>query len=372
MYVLKSYYVNSVCCITVMLLTSCGTLNINDFKPETVINKQKEINKEKKIIGQLKDATTVTESYVNQAQTFIENKNFESAIDKISDAINFLVDFSENNYQYFINRREEYKKVYQSLHYTRGMVYLNMKGNERNAYMDFRKATEYFPEAYIAAAEAQFVIFDRSPNVYTYNSASSAYAQAINKFPDNKRLFYKSASITYRYWKYRPDNTVGKNSSLRLSYAHLTKALEIDKKYQEAYMLRALIGMELGYSSSGSLRDSGMAVNLNPENPEAHYVKGFIDYGYGNHKYAIEDLQEAIKLEPTNEKYKNTLVKWQQPKSMSSSDVIASLFTMAFLSALITDNQSDNGNSEFYSNFLESSRKENEAYRQRNIDIFSN
>jgi tetratricopeptide (TPR) repeat protein len=81
-----------------------------------------------------------------------------------------------------------------------------------------------------------------------------------------------------------------------------TKAIEIDKKFIDAYRNRASVYCSLG-NYEGAIEDYSKIIELNPEDIYAYEDRGLSKYSLKNYIGAIEDFNEIIKLDENSKIY---------------------------------------------------------------------
>src|ERR1039458_5418392 len=77
--------------------------------------------------------------------------------------------------------------------------------------------------------------------------------------------------------------------------ALLSKAIKINPRYEDAFLLRASVRQAL-YNFSGAANDYSQTIALNPGNQAAYYGRGICNLGLKDLKGAIVNFTTAIKL----------------------------------------------------------------------------
>ncbi len=79
---------------------------------------------------------------------------------------------------------------------------------------------------------------------------------------------------------------------------YLTKAIEVDDHFKEAYYFRGIAYYE-NDNSEQAIKDYDRAIELDPKPPaEAHVLRGMAYNKKGNYEQAIKDYDKAIELNP--------------------------------------------------------------------------
>jgi tetratricopeptide (TPR) repeat protein len=82
--------------------------------------------------------------------------------------------------------------------------------------------------------------------------------------------------------------------------ADLTKTIDLDPKFPNAYFVRGLLKQELE-DYQEAIGDYSMALKINPNHEDAYYGRGICKSSVDNHYGAITDLTKVLDLNPNSE-----------------------------------------------------------------------
>ncbi len=96
------------------------------------------------------------------------------------------------------------------------------------------------------------------------------------------------------YWKGIIRSSLGENKT---AIHEFDQAIKLDAKFSEAYNDRALAKFSSG-DERGAMQDYNQAIKLKPNFDRAFNNRGLLLYAQGNTKQAIQDFSQAIKINP--------------------------------------------------------------------------
>ena len=235
---------------------------------------------------------------------------------------------------------EEHGRALARLYARRGWAHLH-DDHIGNAIRDLLQAREHYdlPYVHVALGEAYRMQMDDQGNrealLSAREGAEQAYESAIEHYPYDARLHYALASALFSYCTDRRAPTRGcggQGGTLDEARQHLFDAVRLDREYVEAYMLQALVFLELGNNQISPTTAAERAVELQPENPEAHYVLGLVaSRSEYTRNEAVQHAQRALELDPGNERYAHAAEQWARPKVDPLTAFIGGLFFLSLL-----------------------------------------
>lgn len=201
----------------------------------------------------------------------------------------------------------------------------------------FRSIAKLNLEDYVGAEEDASRAIDLNPyltdawevrgvarqNLGRNDDAIADYRHALALLPRNRQLMfnmalaqhdvksYAAADSTFEdLLKYYPGFEAGYLGRARLRLAQadtvaastdISKALSINKKSVNAYIMRADIAIQRGDSLENALRDMDEAVKLQPRMTGLYINRAFLRYRLDDFFGAMADYDYAIELDPINE-----------------------------------------------------------------------
>ena len=246
------------------------------------------------------DPSSAAFCYNNRANIYRTQEKFDLAIDDYTKAIELVRD----NSLWYLNRAKLYQEI----------------GQENNAFRDFSKAIELEPEI----AENWY---NRGDFHYNFGhdkdalndlkealKVDSTYVDAINlmgliyqnqekielaiKTYDHGIAFEEIApeSVAYCYSNRAAIHKT--QEKFQLAIDDYTKAIALDSINSLWYTYRARLYEYLEEENKAFL-DYSKAIELEPEIAENWYNRGDFHYNYGNDLEALNDLEEAVKINPS-------------------------------------------------------------------------
>ncbi len=116
-----------------------------------------------------------------------------------------------------------------------------------------------------------------------------ACTEILSQDPHNVIAYFKRGKA---YLDYRTDTR-----DLPLAIADLTKAIEIDAKYANAYNLRG-IALRRNGDLARAIADQSTAIEINPAFASAYNSRGFVYRQQRDYDRALRDYNKAIELDP--------------------------------------------------------------------------
>ena len=92
------------------------------------------------------------------------------------------------------------------------------------------------------------------------------------------------------------------NKAYNNAFRDLTKAIEINPAYVEAYWTRATVRRARKESERAIIEDYDKAIKANPGNAEGYYNRGMAYHGSGKADQAMADYSKAIEINPKHAK----------------------------------------------------------------------
>jgi len=153
-----------------------------------------------------------------------------------------------------------------------------------------------FPEA-VKASKTALKYKETAENFYNfglvnditgaYDEAEKAFEKAISKNSRYKEAYVKLADLQRRLKKFPQ------------SLSNSTRALNIDPKFADAYLVRSLsYGDQLKYPEA--INDLSTLILMDPQNPDYFYQRGIMYQNFAQHPTAVNDFNKVISINPEN------------------------------------------------------------------------
>lgn len=238
-----------------------------------LLNKHFHKNNEAK--ADFKKVVLINKSYIKEARIELgdlnfEEKNYNSAIKNYSEVIkidsSYIEAFTHRAKAYYYIKKFDLSienfiyalsiKPTDDIYFYLGLNYIEKK--------HWAKASDYFTKA--------IDLNNKNGEFYLYR-ASTYFSQADDP------------------------NSEHHNALLKTALADYDKALEIDKRFEEAYFERGEVKMELK-DYIGAISDFKHAILIKPDDLDAHFLKAMCNYHYGYTVQAKKELLDIIKKDP--------------------------------------------------------------------------
>lgn len=119
-----------------------------------------------------------------------------------------------------------------------------------------------------------------------YQEALDAFEKAIELDPDFAEA-YRERGFLY-----------GMQRKNEAAYADVAKAMKLAPKDGANYLNRAMLHINLEKDYSKAIEDLDQAIKLDPKNPKSFNVRGYARMMLRKYKEAIPDLKEVVRLNP--------------------------------------------------------------------------
>jgi tetratricopeptide (TPR) repeat protein len=206
---------------------------------------------------------TVPRVYYNRGIVFMNEKNYDRAIQDYSKAIELNPNYTE-------------------AYYNRGIVFTNENNYDR-AIQDYSKAIELNPN-YTEAYNNRGNIFKNNKN---YDRALEDYNKAIELNPKLTEA-YNNRGVVF----------INKNRNAD-AISDFNKAIELNPKLTEAYNNRGIVFINENKNSE-AISDVNKAIELDPDFADAYNNRGIIFYREKRYEEAISNYTKVIALKADN------------------------------------------------------------------------
>jgi tetratricopeptide (TPR) repeat protein len=105
---------------------------------------------------------------------------------------------------------------------------------------------------------------------------------------------------------YQEADTLFHRGKIKQGFALLSRAIKLDPGYLNAYVLRAIVNLDLGTSMENVVVDSTFVLEKDPDNADMYQVRAQAYIRLEKLDEASIDLENAIRLSPENGKYYTT------------------------------------------------------------------
>ncbi len=214
---------------------------------------------------------TVTMAYNNRAALWIDEKNYEAAM---------------NDYNKAIAIRSEYADAYQN----RAVLFAGLNKNEEALY-DYNKAIELKSNSIEAYNNRGMLLM----NMQKYAEALNDFNKALDIAPDYAIVYNSRGNLFLNEGKY--------DQALQ----DYNMAIQLQPNYVQSYNGRGVLFMRQ-QKNNEAVAEFNRAIDVQPGYAEAYCNRAIAEYNLGRKDRACHDLQQAIDLE--NQAARNFYNQW--------------------------------------------------------------
>ena len=264
----------------------------------------KHFNETEEALADFKKVTFLESDFKNEA-------HFEIGLIKVDqgDYKGSVIDFS-----IVLNSDSTNSKAY----YLRGIS--NKLSNQYEvALLDFKSAIKHDTNN----TDAYFQKGTVEVETEKFNEAIETLTKTIQKSPKHAQAYFVRGISHFEEASRKEFDH--KKSHLHSALSDFNKCLEIDEKIEPAYFDRGEVKMELR-DYIGAIADFKKAIELKPNDLEAHYLKAICNYHYGYEDIATKEMKDIVNMDSTyanaryfiaerlyeTQKYKEALVEFNK------------------------------------------------------------
>jgi len=156
------------------------------------------------------------------------------------------------------------------------------------------------PETYEAYLKGMFYLYKKTPEGFAKGLA--LLQQATEKDPADP-LPYAGLALAYPIIYHGPGGTIPPREGFPRARAAALKALELDESSAQAHLALAAIKLYFDWDWTGTEKEFRLALELNPNLPEAHTHYGWYLRLFGRNEEGVAEQKKAVELDPLSPFY---------------------------------------------------------------------
>lgn len=126
---------------------------------------------------------------------------------------------------------------------------------------------------------------------HEWRDSISLWTRAVRQDPENAQAWFNLGSAKLDSATIKKDRELMKEA-----FADLSRVIEINPKYEAAYINRGIARMER--DPKGAIADFDAAIRIRPEYADAFVNRGWVRFGTGDAAGGIADFDTAIRINP--------------------------------------------------------------------------